>query len=178
MGKWMWHNHTQWVANKALELAEKYGADKEKTYCAALLHDLGDCLYERGRAEFDAWSQGKTKEILNKAGFHKDERDEILEAIRTHACRPGHLPKSLEGKTLATADGMWHLQTNFFPVICYMHRPDNTNTYEAWQEWFNAKIERDFGTKIFFEDEKAEVGKNYEALLSVFGNKALDSRTI
>jgi putative nucleotidyltransferase with HDIG domain len=171
MGKWMWHNHTQWVADKSKELAEKYGADSEKAYCAALLHDLGDSKYERGHAEFDAWSWETGKVILKKAGFRKNERDDILEAIRTHSCHPGHLPTALEGKVLATADGMWHLQTSFFPVICYMNRPDITNSYEEWQEWFDGKIERDFGPKIFFEDEKTDVREDYEALKRVFGNK-------
>lgn len=173
MGKWMWQNHTQWVADKAKELAQKYGADIEKSYCAALLHDLGDSKFERGHKDFDAWSWETGKAILKKAGFRKAERDAILEAIRTHSCHPGHLPTALEGKVLATADGMWHLQTSFFPVICYMNRPDNTHSYEEWQNWFNGKIERDFGPKIFFEDEKRELTEDYEALKRVFGNRAL-----
>jgi len=171
MGKWMWRNHTQWVADKALQLAKKYGADEEKVYCAALLHDLGDSRYERGHADFETWSWQTSKEILKKAGFRKRERDEILEAIRTHSCHPDHLPTTTEGKILATADGMWHLQTSFFPVICYMNRPDGTSNYEEWQVWFNDKIERDFGAKIFFADEKAEVEADYAALKHVFGNK-------
>jgi len=173
MGQWMWRNHTQWVADKASELAKKYGADSEKAYCAALLHDLGDSRYERGHKEFDAWSWETGKAILKKAGFRKAERDAILEAVRTHSCHPGHLPTALEGKVLATADAMWHLQTSFFPVICYMNRPDTTSTYEEWQQWFVGKIERDFGPKIFFEDERAEVKEDYEALRRVFGKKAL-----
>jgi putative nucleotidyltransferase with HDIG domain len=173
----MWRNHTQWVADKAKSLAEKYGADAEKTYGAALLHDLGDSKYERGHKDFDAWSWETSKAILKKAGFRKGERDAILEAIRTHSCHPGHLPVSLEGKTLATADGLWHLQTSFFPVICYMNRPEDAHTYEEWQNWFVGKIERDFTVKIFFEDEKAEARENYEALKRVFGNKTLDGRT-
>ena len=177
MGKWMWQNHTQWVADKTKNLAEKYGANAEQAYCAALLHDLGDSKYERGHESFDSWSWETGKAILKKAGFRKAERDAVLEAIRTHSCHPGHLPTALEGKVLATADGMWHLQTSFFPVICYMNRPDNTNSYEEWQAWFDGKIERDFGPKIFFEDEKEEVRKDYEALKHVFGNKALSSST-
>jgi hypothetical protein len=176
MGRWMWHNHTQWVADKATKLAEKYGADTAKVYCAALLHDLADSQYERGHADFDTWSKEKGQAILLKAGFNEDEISEILEAIRTHSCRPGNLPKTLEGKVLATADGMWHLQTSFFPVICYMNRPDNTTTYEEWQDWFSGKIARDFGPKIFFGDEKAEVKEDYAALLRVFGNRTLDSK--
>jgi putative nucleotidyltransferase with HDIG domain len=174
MGKWMWHNHVQWVAGKAKTLAEKYGADTEKAYCAALLHDLGDSRYERGHEDFDSWSWEKGKEILKQAGFRKRERDEILEAIRTHSCHPGYLPKAIEGKVLATADGMWHLQTSFFPAICYMRRPEHIKTYDQWQEWFSEKIERDYGPKIFFDDERAEVKTDYEALSRVFRKKVLD----
>lgn len=172
MGHWMWRNHTQWVADKSVRLAEKYGADVEKVYCAALLHDLGDSKYERDHANFDAWSWETSKTILKKAGFRKGGRDAILEAVRTHSCHPGHSPTAIEGRILATADAMWHLQTNFFPVICYMNRPDTTKSYEEWQRWFAVKIERDFGAKIFFEAEREEVRGDYEALVKVFGNRA------
>jgi putative nucleotidyltransferase with HDIG domain len=173
MGKWMWDNHTQSVADRSKILAKKYGADLEKAYCAALLHDIGDSKYERDHTEFDAWSWETSKKILKEARFRKAERDEILEAIRTHSCHPGHLPVSVEGKVLATADGMWHLQTSFFPVICYMNRPEDTNSYEQWQNWFSGKIERDFGPKIFFDEEREEVRGDYEALSKVFKNTAL-----
>lgn len=176
MGKWMWRNHTQWVAERSQKLAEKYGADVEKVYCAALLHDLGDAKYERGHADFETWSWEKGKEVLKNVGFRKHERDEILEAVRTHSCHPGHLPATVEGKVLATADALWHLQTNFFPVILYMHRPESTHTYEEWQDWFATKIERDFNAKIFFEDEKTAVKGEYESLIKVFGNQTLDTK--
>jgi putative nucleotidyltransferase with HDIG domain len=177
MGKWMWRNHTKWVADKAVKLAEKYGADTEKVYCAALLHDLGDSQFERGHTDFEAWSWEESKAVLKKAGFRHAEREEILEAIRTHSCHPGHLPTTLEGEVLATADATWHLQTSFFPVICYMNRPDSTESYKEWQDWFLQKIERDFRAKIFFDDEREEVREDYEALVRVFGNKALGDKT-
>jgi HD superfamily phosphodiesterase len=176
MGKWMWRNHTQWVADKGKELARKYKADEEKAYCAALLHDLGDSKYERGDENFDTWAIEKSKAILHNATFSDSDTNEILEAVRTHSSRPGNLPATIEGKVLATADAMWHLQTNFFPVICYMNRPQNTHSYEEWQDWFDGKIERDFGAKIFFDDEREEVREDYEALTRVFRNKTLDTR--
>ncbi len=177
MGQWMWRNHTQWVADKTQRLAQKYGADVEIAYCAALLHDLGDSRYERGHPDFNTWSWETGKTVLKQAGFRHAKRAAILEAVSTHACHPGYLPKAKEGKVLATADAMWHLQTNFFPVICYMNRPDNTRTYEEWQDWFNDKIERDFGPKIFFEDERNEVRADYEALKRVFANTSLSGQT-
>lgn len=80
-GKWMWRNHTQWVADKAEKLAEKYGANTEKVYCAALLHDLGDAKYERGHADFVNWSEtkGSQIQILLGAGFDEDGRAEVKE---------------------------------------------------------------------------------------------------
>ena len=169
MGRWMWHNHVQWVANKAETLADKYGADAEIAYCAALLHDLGDSTYDRDHPDFETWSWNTGKAILKKAGYRRAKRDAILEAVRTHSCHPGHLPTTLEGKVLATADGMWHLQTSFFPEICFMNRPPKYQTYADWQSWFAEKIERDYGPKIFFDDEKAEVQADYVALMRVFG---------
>lgn len=179
MGKWMWNNHVQWVASKAKHLAEKYEADAEKVYCAALLHDLADCQFERSDKDFDNWSEQKGRELLVEAGFDENEIKEILEVIvRPHSCRPSNLPTTLEGKVLATADAMFHLQTSFFPVLCYKQRPAHTKTYEEWQKWFDEKIERDFGPKIFFEDEKEEVRVDYDALCRVFRNKTLNSEIV
>lgn len=177
MGKWMWNNHVQWVADKANALAEKYGADPDKAYCAALLHDLADSEFERGHKDFVMWSEKKGKEILLSAGFSETDSREIIEVIiRPHSCHPGILPKTLEGKILSTADSMFHLQTSFFPMLCYMHRPENAKSYEQWQEWFNEKIEREYRVKIFFVDEKNEVKADYEALSKIFKNNTLDSQ--
>lgn len=174
MGLWMWQNHVQWVADKAEQLAHKYEADEEKVVSAALLHDLADAKYERDEEHFDTWSENEAKRILQSAGFSEEETTEVIEVlVRPHSCRPNNLPTTLEGKILATADAMFHLQTSFFPMLCYRQRPEHTNTYEEWQRWFEEKIERDYGPKIFFDDEKNEVTADYEALKKVFGNKSL-----
>ena len=173
MGKWMWHNHTQNVADNTVDLAKKYGADPEIAYCAALLHDLGDSEYERGHPDFDTWAMNTSSQILKKADFSKEEAGEIIEAIRTHSCHNGNLPTTLEGKILATADAMWHYQTSFFAEICYMNKPNSANNYKKWQEWFNEKIERDYHVKIFFEDERNEVKSDYLALKLVFNKPSL-----
>ncbi len=175
-GAWMWHNHVRWVADRARLLAEKYQADAEKAYCAALLHDLADCRYERDDENFKTYSDTKGKELLQKVGFSPDEATEIVEVIiRHHSCHPGSLPATIEGKVLATADAMFHLQTSFFPMLCYLRRPQQVMSYEAWQDWFSEKVEREYNIKIFFEDERAEVKADYEALKRVFGNKTLKS---
>lgn len=174
MGLWMWNNHVQWVADKTKQLATKYNADEEMSVSAALLHDLADARHERGNPEFDEWSETKAYEVLKETDYTEEEAREIMEIIvRPHSCRPGNLPTTLEGKVLATADAMFHLQTSFFTVLCYKNMPVNAKSLEAWQVWFEEKVERDYGSKIFFDDEKAEVMADYEALKRVFGNKSL-----
>lgn len=174
MGLWMWNNHVQWVATRAKELAQKYRADDEKVFCAALLHDLGDAEYPRRHKDFKSWSDAKGNEILAEVGFSDLERKEIIEVIiHPHSCRPGNLPSTLEGKILSTADAMFHLQTNFFPLFCHMNRPEIYSQYSEWQAWISEKLPRDFNVKIFFEEEREVVREDYIALMKVFENKSL-----
>lgn len=175
MGKWMWNNHIQWVANKTKELSKKYNANEEMSVSAALLHDLADSQYERNDPNFDNWSSNKGYEILDQAGFNEIVSKEIIETVvQPHSCKPDNLPTTLEGKVLTTADAMFHLQTNFFTVLCYKNFPDHTKSLKDWRDWFKEKVERDYHSKIFFEDEKKEVTKDYEALKTVFENDVIE----
>lgn len=176
MGRWMWNNHVNWVKDKAQTLAQKYGANEEKVMVATLLHDLADARYERGDAEFESWGETRAKEILVDSGFSNEEINEIFEVIiKPHSCHPGNLPTTIEGKVLATADALFHLQTSFFALLCYKNRPEATSSFEEWQEWFIEKVERDFSNKIFFDDERGEAQPDFDALKRVFGNKTLKS---
>jgi HD superfamily phosphodiesterase len=46
-GDWLYQNHVFWVANRARELAGKYGANEELSYAAAILHDISDAVMSR-----------------------------------------------------------------------------------------------------------------------------------
>jgi hypothetical protein len=168
MGQWMWKNHVQWVASKASELAEKYDGNQEKVYAGALLHDLGDVWFERDDELFDTKGNKEGEKILLESGFTKEEAQEILqEIVEPHSCYPGNLPKTIEGKCLASADAMFHLVTDFFPQFCWKHIPESLD-YSQWIDWVTEKLERDFNNKIFFEDEKSEVEPYYESLKRVY----------
>jgi len=175
-GFWMWNNHVQWVATKTKVLAEKYNAKVEFAVSAALLHDIGDAKYaDRSHEDFDNWCVTKGYDVLSEAGFNDMEAKEIIEIIvDPHSCRPGNLPTTIEGRVLATADAMFHLQTNFFLIFFYEHMPKKTQSVTEWQDWFDEKVERDYGVKIFFEDERKEVEEDYKALKKVFGNRSLE----
>lgn len=168
MGKWMWQNHVQWVANKAVGLAKKYNADQDKVYVGALLHDISDIWLERDEAGFEEKCEEIGREILNKVGFSEADVNDILDNIvEPHSCYPGNLPQTIEGKCLASADAMFHLVTDFFPQFSWKHLPGSLD-YNDWIMWVTEKIERDFNNKIFFDDEKREVELHYQALKRVY----------
>lgn len=71
----------------ALEARTDRTADKERIYAAALLHDIGRHLqYEKGIPHEKA-STELAEGILADCGFAADEREGILELIRSHRTR-------------------------------------------------------------------------------------------
>jgi len=179
LGKWMWENHVQFVADTSKKLADKYSANTEWCYVAALLHDIGDCLIKRDDSRFNAWSYEKASEILTSCDFSQKEiKNIITEIIQPHSCKPGLLPHTLNGKVLATADAIFHLDTGFFPLFCYLNCPEAIGSYQEWQNWCMEKIERDFRSKIFFEEERKSMEGSYTALKTVFGNTTLDRNIV
>lgn len=173
MGRWMWQNHVQWVAEKTKMLSQKYNANEGLAITGALLHDLGDVKFERTESEHDIWGTTESIKILEHSGYSPSEIDQIIhQVIAPHSCHEGNLPITLEGKILATADAMFHLQTNFFVQLCWMHLPPWMETFSQWNDWVAEKLERDSSVKIFFKDELEEVKPYHQALKSVF----VDSR--
>lgn len=137
----------------------------------ALLHDLGDVKFERTDEDHESWGNKKVGEILELAGFDENEIIEIIEEIiKPHSCHPENLPKTIEGKVLATADAMFHLQTDFFIQVCYMNLPPWKKNINEWKQWANEKLERDISDKIFFDDERKEIEPNYQALKLVINS--------
>jgi len=62
-------------------------AKKELIYAAGLLHDIGRCCqYEEGIPHEEAGAQ-LAEEILRDCGFAEEEREQVLELIRSHRSR-------------------------------------------------------------------------------------------
>jgi nicotinate-nucleotide adenylyltransferase len=101
------YNHSVNVANAAVSLAKKYGADEDKAYVAGLLHDIAKELPTEKQAEIAASSPLNVSEIEKKSTplFHsiagaelvqslfgiKDT--EIIDAIRYHTVACGNMSK-------------------------------------------------------------------------------------
>ena len=97
--------HTIRVYKNAQKICKKEKANEKLVLSAALLHDIISYPKSDKRSRISSIeSAKKSKEILEKFDFSKDEIIIILDAIRDHSFSQNKIPKTLEGKILQDAD--------------------------------------------------------------------------
>ncbi|HJJ22273.1 MAG TPA: HD domain-containing protein [Nitrosopumilus sp.] len=97
--------HTMRVYKNARKICKKEKANEKLVLSAALLHDI--VLYPKSdkRSKTSSIeSAKKSKKILEKFAFSKDEITIISDAIRDHSFSQNKIPKTIEGKILQDAD--------------------------------------------------------------------------
>jgi len=155
-----WFLHVKPVIDFSKELAKKYNANLKVVWLSAILHDLArlDDLEPH-----DEISAERAYDMLLEKRFSKEIAEEVKKTILTHRCKK-HKPRTLEQKILATADAMSHFKLPFyFWFSSISSKPLKEQLEESLQ-----KIERDYNEKIFFEDERELVKKEYEVLKNWF----------
>jgi len=165
---WLYENHIFLVSDKAGELADKYGANREIAVASAMLHDIADAVMSRFTELHEEESFKIAKSFLKNSCFSDEEIAVIVDdAMKFHSCRDGNIPNTLEGKVMATADAVIHLSSNFYEHAILEKKKDGMTIPEI-SLWAIPKIERDFNIKIFFEDERKEMFPYYEKQKSLF----------
>ena len=141
--RWAWPNHVQVVAKYAQQLAQKHHANEDFCVAGALLHDIADTVIARSHPEHERKSYEMAREILEQCQYTPEEITVVIEQIITpHSCNT-ILPTTLEGKILATADGMSHFLTDFYLYFCWMHFGPKDD-YEQYKAWVLNKIDKHF----------------------------------
>lgn len=167
---WIYENHVLVVAESAKKLAERFGANKELSEAAGLLHDVADAVMKRNNKRHEEESKNIARKLLRESDFTENEIQTIIEdAIAFHSCRDNNLPKTLEGKILATADALAHLKTDFYKFALKTYRQDGKSDEEI-KTWVLDRIERDYSNKIFFDEVKQEIAADYKNLKDLFLN--------
>lgn len=165
---WLGDNHVFVVADNASQLAVNKGANAELARAAALLHDIADTEMSRFDDAHEEASLRIARKLLEEAGFAKDEIDIVVDdAIRHHSCHDGRIPASLEGRVLAAADSMAHLQSDFY-VFATWALGGETKGLPDVKRWALKKINRDFNDKILFDDVRDSCREDYEWLKELF----------
>jgi len=97
--------HTLRVYKNAQKICKKEKANEKLVLSAALLHDIVSYPKSDKRSKTSSIkSATKSKHILGKLDFSKEEIAIISDAIRDHSFSQNKIPKTLEGKILQDAD--------------------------------------------------------------------------
>ncbi len=164
----MYKEHIFDVAERAEDLALRFGARIDVCRAAAVMHDIADAVVDRSNPAFGRISMELATRMLAEADFGTKESADILEdALPFHSCKKGRLPTTKVGKILATADALSHLLTNHYAFFNSAFKDERTS--EEAKSIARARITRDFHDKILFPEIKDEVRDNYKELLTAFG---------
>lgn len=164
---WLYKNHVFVVSKHAKHLAKKYAANEELCEAAAILHDIADAQMSRDKSDHEQRSLDLARELLESSDYSKSEIEIIVDdACRWHSCRPGNpLPATDVGKILATADALAHIENDKFYAHFkkWFEKQGRENNVEKSLE----KLNRDYHTKILFEEIKEEYKSKYENLVKL-----------
>jgi HD superfamily phosphodiesterase len=164
---WLYQNHIFVVADNATQLAKRFGGNSDIVVSASMLHDIGDAIMSRENPLHEEKSKEIARNLLRECKFSEDEIEIIVnDAIEFHGCKNGLIPKTHEGKVMATADAIAHLTSNFYDYA--LDTLKKTDTVDDINNWALPKIERDFRDKIFFEDIRLELKSDYERVKRLF----------
>ena len=95
-------NHIKTVIRRSLELAGGYDVDFNIVYTVAAYHDLGHFI-DRKRHEIISAEMFMKDENI-KRWFADEQRMVIKEAIEDHRASCNHVPRTIYGKIVSTAD--------------------------------------------------------------------------
>jgi len=97
--------HTIRVYKNAQKICKKEKSNEKLVLSAALLHDIVSYPKSDKRSKMSSIeSAKKSKKILEKFDFSKEEIAIILDAIKDHSFSQNKIPKTLEGQILQDAD--------------------------------------------------------------------------
>lgn len=166
---YLYSSHIFKVADKARELSERFNANTELAVAAAMLHDIADAVMQRQDPRHEQESATISRSFLRATGFNDDEiRTVVDDAIKYHSCLDSDAPRTLEGKVMATADALVHLQTDFYDFAVSTFTA-NGETKADISAWGLEKTNRDFNKKIFFPEIQEEVRPDFEREKRRFG---------
>ncbi len=95
-------NHIKTVIRRSLELADGYDVDFNIVYTVAAYHDLGHFIDRKRHEIISAEIFMKDENI--KKWFADEQRMVIKEAIEDHRASCNHVPRTIYGKIVSTAD--------------------------------------------------------------------------
>lgn len=165
---WLGAEHVPFVIEHAGRIAIAKGVDPELPQAAAALHDVADPVMKRDNPAHAETSLRMAREMLQRHGYSAEEIAIIVDdALVFNNCHDKKIPWTDVGRVVATADGLAHLTTNFYPTAASLMAREG-KTLADIQKWVLPKIERDIYDKIYYTDERERAFKDYETIRDFF----------
>jgi len=157
--EWFFDKHLLGVEKFARKLLEQLPeANEEIVLLGVWLHDLQRIRgIEGDHAEIGAIEAEK---VLKEYGYDATTIKSIKDMILTHQCNSDLMPKTIEGKILASADAMSHYINDFYINVALLGQ-QNT---EEYKKWVLEKLDRDYNRKIHFDFAKEMIKEKHDAI--------------
>lgn len=162
---WFYETHLLAVEKAAKFLLSKLPkADKEVIMLGVWLHDLQ--RVRRIKGDHQKIGAREAEKVMKLFGYDAQVIAKVKGNILTHSCEK-IMPKTLEGKILASADAMAHYSNDFYLRIATL----GDRNLEEYKEWALEKLSRDYNKKIFFSFAKNKIKDRHQALMKVLTMK-------
>ncbi len=163
---WFYSVHLLGVEKFAKELLKKLPeADEEIVFLGVWLHDLQRVRGIKG--DHARMGAIEAEKVMKQFKYPERAIELVKEIILAHSCNNELMPKTLEGKILASADAMSHYINDFYLTIATTRERD----LKSFKEWALEKLDRDYNKKIFFDFAKKMIEKRHKILQEVMTMK-------
>ncbi|MFA5155267.1 MAG: HD domain-containing protein [Patescibacteria group bacterium] len=162
-----------WFYDRHLLAVEKYAnfllsrlpkADRELVLLGVWLHDIQRVRGIKG--DHQKIGASEAKKIMKEYGYPPDKIKKVQDIILSHSC-DRLMPRTLEGKILATADAMTHYVNDFYLQIAVT----GWDSLAKFKAWALEKLDRDYNKKIFFPFAKKEIRVRHAILMKLLTMK-------
>ncbi|MFA6533587.1 MAG: HD domain-containing protein [Patescibacteria group bacterium] len=163
---WFYEVHLLGVEKFAKLLLKKLPkADKEIVMLGVWLHDLQRVRGIKG--DHSKMGAVEAEKVMRNFQYSGGAIKQVQEIILTHQCDAKLIPKTLEGKILASADAMAHYHNDFYLTLAINGKRDLVD----FKKWALEKLDRDYHKKIFFPFARKLIEKRHKVLQEVFTMK-------
>lgn len=149
-------DHIKYVTTRSLNFAANNEADEEMAYVIAAYHDLG-CAIDRETHEMISAKILREDSVISRY-FTSEQINTMAEAIEDHRASCDHVPRSIYGKIISTADRDTSYENLIRRVWKYNSANHSDSTNREIAEFARGHIIKKFGRegyakkRIYFND--------------------------
>lgn len=158
-----WEDHIQYVVKNSIQLAEKYGADREIVELGALLHDIAMPSEVGPREEHHIYGAQIAEELLTEYRYPKEKIERVKACVLNHRGSKDLPRNTIEEECVADADVLAHFDC--IPSLFHLAFKEKGLDTKEGTEFLKKKLERDYNK---LSNRTREIMKDrYQQILDV-----------